>query len=104
MAMCEGISAVLPWMSDIRRAAPREIRSALSRVMHQLPPTNSPGLEDGLGRGGDLPSEGGSLVVTAAQTRKVGSRAEQVAVESIDRIRLSRAPHLKFKHLLGPGI
>ena len=27
---------------------------------------------------------------------------EQVALESIDRIRLNRAPHMKFKNLLSP--
>ena len=88
---------------DIRGAAPGEIRSALLRVKLRPPPANSSGLEDALGRGGEVPAEGAVLLLIAAQTRGAGFRADQVAMESICRIRLNRAPHMKFKHLLGPG-
>ena len=85
-----------PWMVDIRRAATGEIRSALLRAKRHLPPANSPGQEDVFGRGGDVPREGTSVLFTAA-----GPRTEQVAMEPIGRIRLNRAPPMKFKHLLG---
>ena len=39
----------------------------------------------------------------AAHTCGSGPRAEQVALESVDRIRLNRAPHTEFKFLLGAG-
>ena len=38
----------------------------------------------------------------AARTRGEGYRAERVAMESIDRTRLNRAPHMTFKHSLDP--
>ena len=33
-----------------------------------------------------------------------GAQAEKVAMESVDRIRLSRAPHMKYKYLLSGGV
>ena len=103
MSICQDIFTVRPRMADVRRAAPGEIRSALPCVKHHLTPANASGLEDVIGRGGKDPLGGTSLLLMAAQTCGAGSRAEQEAMEPIDRIRLSRTPHIKFKHLLGPG-
>ena len=55
-----------PWTGDLRRASSVELRSALLRVMKHLPPANSPGLEDVLGRGCEAPSGGTSLLLTSA--------------------------------------
>ena len=53
---------------------------------------------------GEAPSGGASFLLLAAQTRGAGSRAEQVAAESIGRICRNRAPHMKFKKLFGPEV
>ena len=42
-------------------------------------------------------------MLMTAQTRGARSRAKQVAIESADRIPLSRAPHMKYRISLGPG-
>ena len=56
------------------------------------------------GLAGEVPLEGASLPFMAAQTRGAGSRAQQVALASVDRISLGRAPHMKFKVMLGPMV
>ena len=96
--------AAYPWMAEVRRSTPAEIRSALLRVKKDLPPPNASGLEDVLGQAGEVPSEGTSLLLTTAQFSGSGSQAEKVALESVDRLRLSRAPHMKFKYLLSGGV
>ena len=39
----------------------------------------------------------------AAQFSGAGTQAEKVAMESVDRIRLSRSPRMKYKYLLSNG-
>ena len=48
-SICRDIFVVCPWMVELRRASPGEVRSALLRVKKHLPPSNSSGLEDVLG-------------------------------------------------------
>ena len=91
----EDISVARPLMVELRRAAPLELRSALLRVTRHLPPANTSGLEDALGPGSEIPSDGTSLLLVSALVRGSGTRAEQVALESVGRIRLSRAAHMK---------
>ena len=43
------------------------------------------------------------MLLATAQFPGVGTRAERAAMESVGRIRLSRAPHMKYKYLLGNG-
>ena len=90
-------------MTEVRRASPAEFRAALVRVKKHLPSSNTSGIEDVLGRGGEVPSDGASLLLMAAQFSGSGAQAEKVALESVDRIRLSRAPHMKYKYLLAGG-
>ena len=87
-------------MAEHRRASPTELRSALRRVKKHLAPANTSGLEDVLGQGSDVPSDGTSLLLMAAQFSGSGAPAEQVTTESVDRIRLSRAPHMIYKYIL----
>ena len=61
-------------------------------------------MEDVLGREGELPPERTSLSLVGAQICGAGSRAEEVALESVDRIRLCRATRIKSKSLLGPKV
>ena len=91
-------------MAELRRATPAEIGAALLRAKKHLPPPNASGLEDVLGQAGGVPSESTSLLLMAAQFSGSGSRAEEVALESVDRPRLSRAPRMKFKYLLSGGV
>ena len=102
-SICRDTFVVCPWMAQLRRASPSEVRSALLRAKKRLPPSNTSGLEDVLGQGGEVPSEGASLLLMTAQFSGSGSQAEKVALESVDRLRLSRAPHMKFKYLLSVG-
>ena len=44
------------------------------------------------------------MPLMAAQTCGSGSHAAQVAMGSIDRIRLNRAPQMKFEDLLGSNL
>ena len=103
-SICRDIFVVCPWMVQLRQATPGEIRSALRRVKKHLPPSNASGLEDVLGQGGEVPSESTSLLLMTAQMSGSGSQAEKVALESVDRLRLSRAPHMKFKFLLSGNV
>ena len=86
---------------DLRMAG---IRRALLHVKRHLPPANSSGLEVDLGRGSEVPSGGTLFSLMAAQACGSGSRAGRVARGSIDRIRLNRAPHMKFMDLLGTQV
>ena len=52
------IVTVRPWMVDIRRAAPGEIRGALMPAMRHIPPANTSVSEDVHGRGGEVRSKG----------------------------------------------
>ena len=61
-SICRDIFAVRPWMLDLRRASPTELRSALLRAKKRLPPSNTSGLEDALGQGGEAPSDGTLLL------------------------------------------
>ena len=67
-------------------------------------PANTSRLEAVLGQGGEAPSDGTSLLLTSAHTGGSGTRAEQVALGSEDRIRRGRAPHLKYKYLSGSSV
>ena len=62
---------------------------------------NASGLEDVLGLEDEVPAEGTSVSPTPAQSCGGGSGAEQVALDSLQHIRASRAPFGKFKELLG---
>ena len=65
-------------------------------MMQHLPAANFGGLEDFLGQGGEVLSEGMLLLLLlfiAARAGGVGSQAECAAPESLGRIRLSRCPH-----------
>ena len=103
-SICRDISSACPWMTELRRAAPADLRTALVRVKKHLPPSNAPGIEDALGRGGEVPPDGASLLLMTAQFPGSSTQAEKVALESVDRIRLSRAPHMRYKYLLAGGL
>ena len=59
------------------------------------------GPQDILGHGGEVPSVGTSLLLMAVDTGGVGPQTERATLEPSERIRLSRAPHMKYEHLLG---
>ena len=69
-----------PWIADIRRAHPEEIRGAPLRAKRRPPPANTSLLEVALGRVGWVPFEGTPLLSLADQSCGFGSRAEQVAM------------------------
>ena len=100
---CRDIATACPWMVELRRATPPDLRTAPARVRKRLPPPNISGLEDVLGHGGEAPSDSASLLLIPAQISGAGTRAEKVAMESVGRIRLSRAPHMKYKYPLSGG-
>ena len=102
-SVCRDIFSVCPWVTEVRRASPAELRAALVRVKKRLPPSSTSGIEDVLGHGGEVPSDGASLLLMAAQFSGSGTQAEKVALELADRIRLSRAPRMKYKYLLAGG-
>ena len=51
-----------------------------------------------------MPSDSTSLLLLTAQIPGAGTQAGKVATESADRIRLSRAPDMKYKYLLPGGV
>ena len=102
-SVCRDISPVCPRMTEVRRASPAELRTALVRVKKRPPPPKTYGIEDALGYGGEVPPDGTSLLLMTAQLPGSGTQAEKVALESAGRIRLSRAPHMKNKYLLVGG-
>ena len=89
-------------MVDKRRTSSIDIRHNITRVKGRVPPAETEGSEDMLGRSGDMPSGRTSLgVVTECKCGSV-SQAEKVAKDSLGRIRFYRAPNMKYKDLLGP--
>ena len=86
-------------MVDIRRATPAELRNVLIRVRGHLVLAKASGLEDLLGQGCKVPSDSTSFLLMTAQVSGAGSSAGRVAMESADRLRLSRAPRMKYKFL-----
>ena len=54
-SVCRDIFTACPWMVELRRAPPSDLRAVLARVKKRLPPSNLSGLEDVLGRGGEAP-------------------------------------------------
>ena len=104
MLVRKDISLAHPREVELRRASPIELRSAPQRAKRHLAPANTSGLEDVLGQGGDGPSDGTSLVLMTAQFSGPGTRAGKVAMESVGRIRLGRAPHMKYRYLLPNGV
>ena len=87
---------------DIRPATLIQLRRGVLRVKKQLPPANVTGLKDFWGQGEEVSWEGISLLSMAAQAGGLGPRAEKVALESLNRTRLKRTPHTKYKDFLGP--
>ena len=102
-SVCRDIFSVCPWVAELRRASPAELRTALLCVKKHHPPPNASGLEDVLGRGDEVPSDSTSLLLMTAQFPGAGAQAGKVALESVDRFCLSRAPHMKYKYLLAGG-
>ena len=51
-----------------------------------------------------MPWDGTSLLLMSGQIFGPSTRADQVALESVGRIRLSRAPHVAYEYLLGSGV
>ena len=94
------ISVVCLWLVELSRAAPAFPRGASQRGKEHWAPANSSGLEDVLGQGSDVPTDGASSLSTTAQCSGSGAPSERVGVESVDRLRLNCAPHLKYKFLL----
>ena len=74
-------------MEEIRHASTPPLRSALLRVKKHLLPANFSALEDASCRESEVPTIGTSPLLLAAQSRGTGSRAEKVALESVDRMR-----------------
>ena len=81
-----------------------ELRRAFVRVKEHPVPANTSGLEDLSEQGGEVPSAGTSFSLMSAQMCGSGARAERVAMESVDRICLGRAPHMKDEYFLGSGV
>ena len=103
MVGCKDIFAACPWMVELRRAFPADLRSALLCSKKHLAPADTSGLEGVLGQGSEVPSTGTSLFLMTAQTSRAGAQAEKADVESAGRIRLSRSPNAKYKYLLSNG-
>ena len=103
MFVRKDIFSVCPRMVKLTRASSGELRSALLKVKKHLAPADTPGLEDVLGQGCDIPSGGTSFLLMLAQLSGAGRPAERVAMESADSIRLGRVPHTKCKLLLPTG-
>ena len=101
---CEKTVSVRPRFIGIRCAFSIQLRRGVSRVKKHPTSTNASRLDDTLSKVGEAPSEGTSLFLMAAQAGGVGSQAGRVASKSVDRARLSRAPHMKYKQLICPGV
>ena len=56
-----------------------------------------------MGQGSEGPSDCTSLLLTTAQFSGAGTQTEKVATESVDRIRLSRDPHMQNMYLSPNG-
>ena len=72
------------------------MRPEILRIEKRLPTATLLGLEDILGKGGEVPSEKASLWLMAAHSGGVGSQAEREAMGPLERFRLGRAPHVKY--------
>ena len=94
------IFMVCPWVAELRQAPPADMRGALQQVKRHLAPANTFGPKDVVGQGSDAPPDGASLSLLTAQFSGPGSQAEKVAMESVGRIILSCAPHMKYKYRL----
>ena len=67
---------VSPRTVESRRASPSDLRTALIRAKKQLPPSNMSGIEGVLGHGGEVPSDGASLLPMTARSSGAGTKAE----------------------------
>ena len=56
------------------------------------------------GRGGEVPTEAASVLSVTARTSGAGPQAGKVAMESSDRIRLTRAPPVEYNEALGQEV
>ena len=97
------IFADCPWVAELSRASPGELRDALLRVRKHRAPADASGLEDALGQGSEVPSDGTTSLSTTAPFSGAGAAAEHVAMDSVDRIHLSCATHMKSKFSLRNG-
>ena len=68
----------------------------------RFPPANISGLDDILVQVGKVPPVGASSLLMVTQSGGAAPQVEHEALESLGRIHMSRAPHLKYDHLLGP--
>ena len=98
-----GIFAAFLWVAGLCRVSPGELRSAWLRARRRQAPPSMSGLGGGLGQRCGVPSDSTSLLLMTAQFSGAGAPSERVAMESVDRIRLSRAPYMKYKFLLPNG-
>ena len=99
----KGIFAVCSRIVDLRRASSAQLLSAPLRLQKHSPPANMSGFGDALGRGCEVPSGVTSPFLMSAQMCGSGTRAGQMAMGSVGRIRLSRAPRMKYKCFRGAG-
>ena len=74
-SVCKDILAASPWMAELNRASPGELRSAVLREQKHLAPANMSGLEEVLGQGGDIPSDGASFLFMTAPVSGAGAPA-----------------------------
>ena len=96
------MATVFPRLIAIRRASGVRLRWGVPRMAKRFPPANISGLGDILVQGGKVPPGGTSSLLTVAQSGGAAPQVEHEALESLGRTRMSRAPHLKYDHLLGP--
>ena len=94
MSARKDIFAGCSWMAELSHAAPGELPSALRWTKKHFDPTNTSGLEDALGQGSGGPSDGEPLLLMTAQFSGAGTPAGRGAMESVDRIRVGRTPHM----------
>ena len=99
--ICLDMFVARPWMVEIRRASRTEVRRGMSRAERNPPTGNASGLEDTLGRGGEVPIDGTPPLSITPRSCRAGSRAGKVATEFLARIRLNFALHMQFRDFLG---
>ena len=90
-------------MAELRRAPLGELRNTLLRVKKHLAPANTSGSEGVRGQGSEVPSDDTPALLSTAQFPGAGTPAERVAMDSVDRIKLIRAPRMRYKFLLPNG-
>ena len=76
-----------PRIAIDRRTSTLGARHEILRVEMRLAPGFSPGFEEALRRGGEVPPGGAPLLLVAAQSCGGYTPAKQVALESLRRIR-----------------